>query len=81
MAEAEAVQKIIEAARATPPGHKKDTGAAMTKGYCPPAVEAAWCVSVLPVSQQLPYLYGQRPPSKLYGESLSVQTFPFFVRF
>uniref|UniRef100_A0A061RC03 Valine--tRNA ligase, mitochondrial n=1 Tax=Tetraselmis sp. GSL018 TaxID=582737 RepID=A0A061RC03_9CHLO len=36
------MQRIIDAARATPKGAKKDTAAAMPKGYCPPAVEAAW---------------------------------------
>lgn len=32
----------VAAARATPKGSKKDTSGPMTKGYSPPAVEAAW---------------------------------------
>lgn len=40
--EAAEMESIVAAARATPKGSKKNTSAAMTKGYSPPAVEAAW---------------------------------------
>lgn len=36
------MESIVAAARATPKGDKKDTSAAMPRGYSPPAVEAAW---------------------------------------
>lgn len=36
------VQQQIEQAQATPKGHKKAVTGDMPKGYCPPAVEAAW---------------------------------------
>ena len=36
------VQELIDRARATPKGQKKDVSRDMFKGYCPPAVEAAW---------------------------------------
>ena len=36
------VQQVIEHAKATPKGQKKDVSKDMPKGYCPPAVEAAW---------------------------------------
>lgn len=36
------VQQQIEQAQATPKGHKKAMTGDMPKGYCPPAVEAAW---------------------------------------
>jgi hypothetical protein len=36
------VAKLIEAARATPGGAKKELGADMYKAYHPQAVEAAW---------------------------------------
>jgi len=36
------VKELIDRARATPKGQKKDISSDMFKGYCPPAVEAAW---------------------------------------
>lgn len=35
---------LIDEAKATPKGQKKDISRDMFKGYCPPAVEAAWYV-------------------------------------
>ena len=40
-AEAQVVQRMIDAARETPKGHKKDYSAEMPKGYDPKFVEAA----------------------------------------
>ena len=40
--EAAEVKAALEAVQATPKGQKKDTAAAMLKGYDPPTVEAAW---------------------------------------
>ena len=40
--DAEEVQKLIDTARQTPKGHKKDVGGEMFKGYTPAAVEAGW---------------------------------------
>jgi len=36
------VKELIDRATSTPKGHKKDITSDMFKGYCPPAVEAAW---------------------------------------
>lgn len=36
------VQQQIQQAQSTPKGHKKAVTGDMPKGYCPPAVEAAW---------------------------------------
>lgn len=40
--DAEEVQKLIDRARQTPKGQKKDVSGAMFKGYTPAAVEAGW---------------------------------------
>ena len=40
--DAEEVQKLVDRARQTPKGHKKDVGGEMFKGYTPAAVEAGW---------------------------------------
>jgi len=45
--EAAEMESVISAARATPKGAKKDTSAAMPRVYSPPAVEAAWYVTLI----------------------------------
>ena len=42
--DAEAVQNLINKAKQTPKGQKKDVGGEMFKGYTPAAVEAGWWV-------------------------------------
>ncbi len=44
--EAEELAEALRSAQATPKGQKKDTTAAMPRGYHPPAVEAAWCATL-----------------------------------
>ena len=43
--EAEELAAALRSAQSTPKGSKKDTAHPMLKGYDPPVVEAAWCVT------------------------------------